>query len=334
MPGDSRIKVFLTGATGFIGTHVVRRLSATAHQVVCFVRKNSDIGALKQLDVRLAVGDLMDRNSLGEGMKDCDWVIDLANVYSFWVPDMRVYTAVNIEGTRNVLECALQAGVAKVIHVSTCGIYGKPAECPFTENSQPGPVRFGEYFRTKFEGDRIAWDLYQNKHLPLVMVHPCAVLGPGDPKASGRYVQDLLYRRMPATVFNDSILTWVHVKDVAESIVRAAEKEGNIGEKYLIGKYRMSLAEFNTLVSDIADVPLPRLRLPDFLVAINARILTTLANLSGIPPKWGMSVDQMRVLKEGFQVDGSKAERELGIDYTSIRVALEEAIASYRSSAP
>lgn len=328
------MKIFLTGATGFIGTHVVRRLSATAHQLVCLARKDSDVGTLKQLDVRLVIGDLTDRNSLSAGMKDCDWVIDLANVYSFWVPDKRVYTAVNIEGTRNVLECALQAGVAKVIHVSTCGIYGKPVECPFTENSPPGPVQFSEYFRTKFEGDRIAWDLYQNKQLPLVMVYPCAALGPGDPKASGRYVQDLLQRRMPATVFDDSILTWVHVKDVAESIVRAAEKEGNIGEKYLIGKYRMSLAEINTLVSEIAEVPLPRLRLPDFLVTINAWVLTMVANLSGVPPKWGMSVDQMRVLKEGFQVDGSKAERELGIGYTPIRVALEEAIASYRSSTP
>jgi dihydroflavonol-4-reductase len=216
------------------------------------------------------------------------------------------------------------------VHISTGGIYGKPADCPFSEESPVGPVRFSEYFRTKYEGDVIAWDLYEKKGLPLVVVYPCAVLGPGDPKTTGQYIQNLINRRMPATVLHGSVLTWVHVRDVAEAIVRAAEKESNIGEKYLVGKHELSVKEINEMVRDISGVRLPVMHLPDFMVTINARLLTWLANVIKKPPPWGMSVDQIRTMKEGFRVDGSKVERELGITYTPVRQALEEAIASYQ----
>lgn len=324
------MKIFITGATGFIGTHVVRRLAQTQHKMFCLARKTSDVTHLKELGATIIPGDVNDKNSILEGMRDCDWVVNLANLYSFWEPDRKIYTKVNIEGTRNVMECALEKGISKVVHISTAGIYGKPADCPFTEDSTVGPVQFSEYFRTKYEGDLIAWELYEKKKLPLVMVYPGAVLGPGDPKATGKYIKDLMDRKLPATVFNDSIMTFVHVRDVAETIVRATEKENNIGEKYLVGKYQLTFGEINQMVSEISGVPLPKISLPSFLVMVNAKLLTFLANLIKKPPIWGMSVDQMRVMKESFRFDGSKAERKLGITYTPIRIALEEAIASYR----
>jgi len=324
------MKIFITGATGFIGQHVAKRLAKTEHELRCLVRKSSDVRALKEQGATLITGDVTGKDSVLEGMKGCDWVINLANVYSFWEPDIRIYTTVNIEGTRNVMECALETGVSKVVHVSTVGIYGKPVDCPFTEESPVGPVRFCEYARTKYAGDLIAWVLHEKKGLPLVMIYPSGVLGAGDPKPSGQYIKDLIRRRIPATVFHDSILTWVHVRDVAEAIVRAAEKEGNIGEKYLVGKHQLSLKQTNEMVREISGVPLPRMRLPDPLVIFNAALLTWLADLIKKPPPWGMSKDQMRVMKVGFVVDGSKVERELGITYTPVRVALEEEIESYR----
>jgi len=263
-------------------------------------------------------------------MAGCDWVFHLASIYSYWEPDNRIFKDTNVNGTRNVMECALETKVSKVVHVSTVGIYGKPEDCPFTEESKEGPVRFCEYFQTKYEGDLIVWDLFKTKGLPVVVVYPSAVLGPGDPKATGQYIMNLIRRRMPATVFNDAVLTFVHVKDVAEVIVRAAEKQDNIGERYLIGKHQMSFREINHMVSEISGVPLPRLRLPDTLTKINAVLLTGLANLFKKEPPWGLSTGQIKVMEEGFRVDGSKAERELCIGYTPIRVALEEAIASYQ----
>lgn len=324
------MRTFITGATGFIGSHLVRRMAQIEHELLCLVRKTSNVSQLEELGATLITGDVTDRNSLLEGMRGCQWVINLANIYTFWEPNKQVYADVNVGGTRNVMECALELGVSKVVHVSTGVTYGKPVDYPFTEESPSGPVRFSEYARTKYRGDQITWEFYKNKGLPLVMVYPAAVIGPGDPKPSGQYIKDVMYGRLPARVLEDSILTWVHVRDVAEVIFRAAEKENNIGEKYFAAKHRLSLREANQMISQISGAPLPKLRLPDFMVMMNARLFTWWANLVKKPPLWAMSVDQIRTMKEGFVIDGSKAERELGITYTPIRVALEEAIASYK----
>jgi len=328
------MKTFITGATGFIGTHLAERLAPTEHELCYLVRKTSDVSRLRKLGVTLITGDVTDKDSLLDGMKGCDWVINLANVYSFWEPNRQVYTDVNVGGTRNVMEAALETGVAKVVHMTTSVVYGKPAGDPFTEESAVGPIRFSEYAQTKYAGTLAAWELYEKKGLPLVMIYPGAVVGPDDPKPTGQYIMDLINRRLPAAVFQDSVLTFVHVRDVAEAIVRALEKGDNIGEKYLVGKHQLSFRELNQMISEVSGVPLPKIRLPDSLVMLNAALLTWLADLTKKPPMWGMSKDQMRTMKEGLRFDGRKAERELGITYTPIHVAIEEAIASYRGQTP
>lgn len=323
------MNIFITGATGFIGTHLVKRLAQTEHQLVCLARKTSDTSLLVEQGVTIIQGDVTDKNSLLEGMKNCQWVINLANLYSFWEPRKQVYREINVEGTRNVMEAALETGISKLVHVSTAGIYGKPEESPFSENSPVGPRRFSEYFRTKYEGDLIAWEYYQNKALPLVMVYPVAVLGPGDPKTTGKYIQNIIHRHLPATVFEDSYFTFVHVKDVAEIIVRAMEKENNLGEKYIAGKAQLTFGEINQMVSEISGVKLPIFSLPNWLAMFNAHLFTWLANVIKKPPVWDLAINQIRTMKEGVKADGSKAERELGITYTPIRKAVEEAIASF-----
>ncbi len=173
--------------------------------------------------------------------------------------------------------------------------------------------------------------MFEKKGLPLVVIYPVCVLGAGDNKASGRYIQDLINRNLPATVFKNRIFSFVYVKDLAQAIVNALEKDNNIGEKYLVGNYRYKWGEINTMISEISGVPLPMFSLPDSVTMMNAFFLTGLANLIKKPPLWGMAFDQMKVMKAGFNVDGSKAERELGIKYTPIRFALEEAINSFKS---
>ncbi len=320
------MKAFVTGATGFIGPHVVGRMASAGHELRCLVRRPEAGRALEERGARVIAGTVLDAGALREGMRGCDWVVNLANVYSFWERDRRVYGQVNIEGTRCVMEAALAANVPKVVHVSSAVVYGRPAEVPFTEGSAVGPVHPSEYARTKYEGDKLAWRLREERGLPLVTVMPGAVLGPGDPKATGRYLRDLVRRRLPARVMEDSVLTFVHVRDVAEAIVRAAEKEGNVGEKYLVGGQRLAFREVNQLVREIAGVAPPPMRLPDSMVMAMARALTWVADRVGRPPAWGLSVDQIRTMKMGFQFDGGKAERELGIVYTPIREALREAI--------
>jgi dihydroflavonol-4-reductase len=324
------MRVFVTGATGFIGSHTVERLALAGHELSCLVRKTSDTGLLRKLGAALTFGDVTDRASLLEGMNGCDWVVNIAAAYSFWLPRKRTYAEVNVGGTRNVMECALETGLHGVVHISTVAIYGKPAERPIRENTEPGPARFSEYARTKYEGDLIAWELSKTKGLPLAVVYPGGVLGPADPKPTGEYIQNLISGRLPATVFEDVLFPWVHVRDVAEVIVRAAEKEGNIGEKYLAVAENLTFGQINQMISEISGAALPRLSMPDWLARANAALLTLLADVVKRPPPWGMALDQIRTMKEGAEADGSKAERELGITYTPIRAALEEAIASYK----
>jgi dihydroflavonol-4-reductase len=324
------MKTLITGATGFIGSHVADRLIQGGHELCCLVRKRGPaVERLKALGANLVVGDVTNKQSVLQGMKGCDWVVHLAGLYSFWEPHRKAYAEVNITGTRNVWESALETGISKGVHVSTVGVYGRPTDSPFREESESGPRRFCEYFRTKYEADRIVWDLHRKQGLPVVVVYPCAVVGPGDTKATGQYVADLLRRRLPATVFDNSVMTFVHVNDVAEVILKALTKPDNIGEKYLAGNQQLSFREINRMVHDISGVPLPRLHLPGAITMVNAALFTGLAGVIKKAPPWGMSIDQMKVMREGFKVDGSKAERDLCVKYTPIRVALEEAIASY-----
>jgi dihydroflavonol-4-reductase len=309
---------------------VVRRLAQGGHEVRCLVRPASDARRIEATGALLVRGDLGSRDCLLEGMKGCDWVIHVAAAYSFWEPDPRIYREVNVEGARNVMECALEAGVSKVVQIGTVVAWGRPAQAPVTEETPPGPVRFSAYARTKHEGELIAWRLRETKGLPLVVVMPGGVFGPGDPKATGHYIRDLVEGRMPARVFEKCPFPWVHVRDVAEGILRAAAKEGNAGEKYFLVAENLTFGQINRMISEISGARLPRMRLPAGLAMAGAHLLTAVARLTGKPPMLGMSVDQIRTMKEGLIVDGGKAARELGIRYTPIRTAIEDEIASFR----
>ena len=324
------MKILVTGATGFIGLHLIKRLQTTDYDVRCLGRESSDVSELEEFNVTLITGDVTDKQSLLAAMDGCDWIANLANVYSFWEPCKDVYAQVNIEGTRNVMEAALETGVAKIAHMSSVVTYGKPKALPIAEDTLEGPFRFSEYARTKHEGDLIAWKLLEEQGLPVLMIYPGGVLGPGDVKSSGQYVLDLINRGLPTRVHENSTMSWVHVKDVAEATVRALEKEGNIGERYLVVGERLKMTEFNRMVSEISAVPLPRIEMPGPMVTLNAICLTALSNLIKTPPRWGLAIDQIRTIKEGIEADGGKTATELGIDYTPIRVALEEAIDWYR----
>jgi len=325
------MKIFITGATGFIGSHLVHRLAQTDHQMTCLVRNTSNTHLLESFDVKLVVGDVTDKRSLSKGMRDCDWVFNLANLYTFWEPDKHQYTWVNVHGTRTVMETALEDDISKVVHLSTAGVFGKPIDCPFNEDSEIGHARFSEYAHTKHFGELLAWDLRRTRGLPLVVIYPGVVVGAGNTRITGQYVRDFIHHRLPATVFGDSVFVYVHVKDVVETILRAAEKEGNNGEKYLVGKSPLSYHEYNQMISEISGVPSPPLHLPDTIAFTSAFLATFLADIIKKPPIWGMSTDSFRTMRHGYNFDGSKVERELGIIYSPIREALQEEIESFRT---
>ncbi len=263
------MRVLVTGGTGFIGARVVALLLQEGHEVTCLVRSSSPAAtALASLGAALAEGDVTEPPSLTRAFAACEAVVHCAALYSTWEADPSRYTRVNEEGTEYVMWAAQEEGIRKAVLVSTALVYGEPTDCPFTEESRPGPVRYSAYVESKYRGERQAWRLHREAGLPLAVVYPGAVIGPGDPNVTGDYIRRLLSGTLPARVFEDSLNTYVYVDDVARGIVAALEHEGNEGERYLLGRYRASYAEYNRMIAELAGIDPPLLKLPDTVVRV------------------------------------------------------------------
>jgi len=323
------MKILVTGGTGFIGKHVLYKLVNHGHKVRCLVRKSSDVKSIKDLNVELVYGDVRDKNSLSRSLTGVDAVIHLANIYDFWINNNNDYTLTNISGSKYLFEACLDAHIQKIVHVSSLVVYGNSKDKILTEQSEPGVNRYSKYATSKAEGDKIAWSLYKRKGLPLVVVYPGAVTGPGDNKTSGRYIYDIVKNRMPAQVLTDSTITWVDVRDVAEIIVKALETPHNLGEKYFAAAEIVTMGELNDIIAEKAGISLPKFSMPYFLAFLTAQLLTFFGDIFKISPMLGMSVDQIKTMKHGFSADGSKSIRELGITYIPIRKSVEDAIQSF-----
>ncbi len=328
------MNIFLTGATGFIGRYTARRLAAGGHSVTCLVRNAARLDGVAALPgVRVVTGDLSDRRALAAAMRGCECAINLAGQYAMWHPDPASFTRANVDGLRNLLDAAVESGVGKFVHVSTVAVYGKPADRPFTEDSAPGPRLFSAYARSKAAGEALAWQACREQGLPLVVVYPGICLGAGDDRASGQYIRLVLFRRTPSTIFHHSPATYLHVCDAAEGIARAAEKPGNAGEKYLLGRETLTGRQYADLIRACGGMRLPPFRLPDPVVLAASYLFTGLSALTRRPPLWTLSVDAGWTLYHGFCFDGSKAERELGLRYTPVRQAMQEAVDWMRATA-
>lgn len=328
------MRIFITGASGFIGGHLVRRLAHTGHEMVCLARDPGRATPLARRGALVVTGDVTDPVSLARGMAGCDAVVHLAAVYAFWVRDTRLFEAVNVRGTANVMERALQAGVSRVVHLSTAEVFGHAAASPlspFTEETPVAPRRDTRYARSKYAGELAAWERAR-RGLPLVVLYPGTVIGRGDRKPTGRYFHDLVHRRVPFSACPDTVLTVVHVEDVAEAIVAALERE--CGNRYLLGRHQVSLGDLTRMVCEIASVAPPRYRLPDALLLPLAGLLTGVAALTRRPPPWGLSLDLARLLRRGTRFDGRKAARELGFVYSPLGQALADAIAVGAAALP
>lgn len=297
----------------------------------CLVRRTSDTRALDGAGVDLVYGDVNDADAVRAGMAGCDRVVHLASIYSFWERDPEQYRHVNVEGARTVLAAALDAEVAAFVQVSSVVVFGRPDQCPFDEDTPVGPTRFSQYARTKYEADLVAEE-FRGRGLPVIYVYPGAVLGPGDPKTTGRYIADVVTGRLPMALFPGAHLTVVHVRDVAEAIARILDREVVSGDRYIVAGDQICLAELNAMIADIAGVRRPWPVLPDWAGMLCAGLLTAISRLVHRPPPWDLSLDMARTSRVGFRADGSKTERQLGLTYTPVRAAVEEAVRELRGA--
>ena len=319
-------KTLVTGGTGFIGGAVVAELLAAGREVRVLARSP---GSLAGLPVEVARGDLRDPASLIAAVQGCRRVFHVAADYRLWVPDPDTMYAANVQGTRDLLAAAAEAGVERLVYTSTVGALGNPGDgTPGTEET---PVTLadmaGHYKRSKFLAEQVALE-FARQGLPVVLVHPSAPVGPGDtrPTPTGQIIVDYLKGRMPA--YLETGLNLVHVRDVAVGHLLAEEK-GRVGEKYILGNQNLSLSEIFQMLAGITGVPAPKVRLPYWpILALSYLDEFWATYVSGRPPR--MPVAGVKMARKFMYFDSSKAVRELGLPQTPVRQALEEAVAWFQ----
>ncbi|HTP24518.1 MAG TPA: hopanoid-associated sugar epimerase, partial [Anaeromyxobacteraceae bacterium] len=305
-------KVLVTGATGFVGANVARVVSEQGDQVRVLVRSSSDRTNLKDLDVEVAVGDLRDRESVRQAVSGCARVFHVAADYRFWARDPSELYENNVQGTVNVMEACLAAGVERVVYTSTVGTIGLsalPSPCDERTPLAPGQLT-SHYKRSKLKAEEAVL-AYAGRGLPVVVVNPSAPVGPCDvkPTPTGQMIVDFARGRIPAYV--DTGLNIVHVRDVAEGHRLAAER-GRVGERYILGHRDMTLAQILAELAGITGRPAPSLRLP-YVVAWAAGAVSTAIStyVTRRPP--AVALEAVRMSRRCMFFDPSKAVRELGL---------------------
>jgi len=324
------MRALLTGASGFIGGHVLDALLEAGADVRCLVRDSSPRRNLDGKPVEIAVGDLRDAGSLKEATAGCDAVYHCAADYRFYAADSRELYDSNVEGTRNVMRAAAAEGVGKVVYTSSVGTLGLHADG--TPGDEATAVSLddmvGHYKRSKYLAERVA-EQWVAKGLPVVIVNPSAPVGDGDlkPTATGKMILDFLNRKVPAYV--DTGLNLVDVRDVALGHLLAAER-GNVGEKYILGNRDMTLKEIFETLSEITGLAAPRIQLPHWVPLTFAALETGISRMLKRQPN--VPLEAVKLARYRMFFDASKAVRELGLPQTPVEKPLRRAVDWYRDN--
>ena len=316
----------VTGASGFLGWHVVQVLRQRGIPVRALVRKPETV---KDLDAELVSGDLRDAESVQRATAGCSLVFHVAADYRLWVRDPAEMFRSNVDGTRNVMEAARQAGVERVVYTSTVGCIGfvkgglGDETTPVTFNDMAGP-----YKQSKYQAEQVALQ-YASTRLPVVIVNPTTPVGEHDvkPTPTGKTIVDFLRGAMPAYI--DTGLNVVDARETAEGHWLACE-HGHVGERYILGSENLTLCQIFQTLSAISGRPAPKTRIP-WLVAWLAGVCSTgLANLTGKEPRVPIAAVQMA--RKKMWVTHAKAERELGFHPSPACVALGRAAEWFQSN--
>ncbi len=322
------MKAFVTGGTGFIGGHLIKRLVRDGIDVKALARDPIKAGTLRRLRAEPVIGDIADRNSIKGTLQGCDILYHLGNISRWWLPDKTQYYKVNVEGTRNILLEALDQGVKKVIYTSSLAAIRKRNGEEVTEEDIGHARDFqSSYGRSKFLAEQEALKIHTESGLPVVILNPGVVIGPGDLKTFGRTLIELLNGQLKAIAFEDSVAPLVYIDDTVEAHILAAEK-GRPGERYIIVADNIKIGEIYKLISKMTGVPLPDKRISPFTAKLIAHVLEIKSSITGKPPKF--AVDGVREMTAGAAGSSRKAKEELGIKYTPLEEALRKTIDWYK----
>jgi len=321
---------FVTGATGFLGSHVARILAEQGAQLRLLVRPTSDLCNISDLDADRITGDLRDPISFEKALSGCDALFHVAADYRLWAPDPGEILRANVEGTRVVMEAAASAGVERVVYTSSVATLkprdgGEPADetRPLTESEA-----IGAYKKSKVAAERLVEAMVKGG-LPAVIVNPSAPIGPRDrrPTPTGRLIVEAASGRIPA--FVDTGLNVVHVDDVATGHLLALSK-GRVGERYILGGENMTLAELLARIARLTGRTPPRISLPRWPIYPIAFAAEAMARLTKREPF--VTVDGLRLSEYLMYFTSAKAERELGYKPRAAEEAIRDAIDWFRAA--
>jgi dihydroflavonol-4-reductase len=329
------MKAFVTGATGFLGSHVARVLAESGVDLRLLVRPSSDLRNIEKLNAERVVGDLRDAASLEKGMAGCEAVFHVAADYRLWVRDPEEMYRSNVEGTRAILQAAKKNGVRRVVYTSSVATMG------FTNNghladgltNEDSPVALtnmiGPYKRSKFIAEEFAIQAGR-EGMDVVVVNPTTPVGEQDikPTPTGRIVLDFLKRKFPAYV--DTGLNLVDATECARGHVAAFEK-AKPGERYILGGENLTLKQILDKLGQITGLPSPRVKVP-YVIALATGVVDEVftGRILGREPR--ATIDAVRMGKKKMFVSSAKAERDLGWKVVSVDGALRRAVDWFQSN--
>jgi dihydroflavonol-4-reductase len=327
------MKTLVTGAGGFIGSAVVRKLLGRGKEVRCYVEPGAPRRNLDGLSVEIVEGDVNDRARIAEALKGCDTLYHLAAIYAIWLPDPAKMYEVNVEGSKTVLWAAYRAGLSKVVYTSSIAAVGRPANGQVADESS----RFSDedwrdgnaYIRSKWLSERDALR-FAAEGLPLVVVNPAFPFGERDigPTPTGGFIVGTLKGMVPG--YMDGGFCAIDVEDVAEGHVLAAEK-GKVGERYILGNHNVSWKEFFDLAARVGGVKPPRLKFPTWLALGTGWAMEHYY----VDVKHKRPLATYKATKyttRTLHFDNRKAREQLGLPSTPLADTLERSIRWFRAN--
>ena len=316
-------KVFVTGATGFVGANLVRLLIQENYQVKALVRKNANLSNLQNLDIDLIEGDLNDDN-LSAQMSDCDYLFHVAAQYSLWKKDQNLLYQNNVLGTRNIFHTAKKAGIKRTVYTSSVAAIGVRKDGRLADETYQSSVEklIGNYKKSKYYAEQEAHKAIASGQ-DIVIVNPTTPIGGYDikPTPTGEIIVRFLTGNMPA--FVNTGLNFIDVKDVARGHLLALEK-GKIGERYILGNQNLTLQEFLIKLAQVTGKKAPSIKLPLWLPLTIAFFDEYLFAKLGKTPS--LAVEAVRMSGQFMYYDSHKAVEELGLPQTDIEEAIQNAV--------
>jgi len=328
MAGSERVLV--TGADGFLGSNLVRRLLELGYTVRAFLEPGRRAGTLEGLAVERAPGDILRPDDLSRAAQDCRYLVHAAASTGVWPTRSALQDRLNIQGTANAIEAALQAGVRRFVHVGTANSFEPGSkDQPGVEGPPSGNARYGlGYIESKRQAHRLVLEAARSRALPAVIVAPCFMFGAYDAKPGpGQLILSMAARKLPGAPPGGR--NYVHVRDVAAGIASAL-REGRVGESYIAGHRNLCYAELLAVIAEVLGVPAPRRRLPRALVLLAGLGGSAFGTLTGRAP--ALSYPMARISCDGHYYSPAKAVRELGLPQTPLHQAIEEALQWFRAN--